>query len=333
MASTYDFAIFGGNALGSLVAGLLAHDHNKQVLLIADPISPQRLPRGIDLALLVASRPQSWKMLRRGVAETTALMASLGAQRAVEMVDVRLTADLPQAKTALAHVAATARGYGQPSQGEIFHSVPRLSAPISLADSRVVTIERDAARLEFTRGGVAQLAVSGELADVSQIVIADDAALLDLLPPDQRPLQLTLQSMTATLTAPARKLPTPVVIYPDRGVTLQQRPDLSVLALVSGDSDVEARLASTLPGPFPLQRLATTHFRRVATSDGAPMIGRVKPSRLMVLTGLDAAAAFFAPIVARHLAGVPADDEKPWIASLSPSRPREAITDFVAGIA
>src|SRR3569623_1140366 len=148
MASTYDFAIFGGNALGSLVAGLLAHDHKKQVLLIADPVSPQRLPRGIDLALILATRPQSWKMLRRGVAETVALMAWLGAQDTIEAPDVRVAADLPQTKIDLAHIAATARGYGQSSQGEVFPAVHRLTAPISLAESRVVTIERGAARLE-----------------------------------------------------------------------------------------------------------------------------------------------------------------------------------------
>ena len=333
MASTYDFAIFGGNALASLVAGLLAHDHKKQVLLVADPVSPQRLPRGMDLGLLLATRPLSWKMLRRGIGETQALVASLGARNALEAVDVRVAADLPQTRTALLHVGATARGYGQSSQGEVFAAVPRLATPVSLADSRVAPIEFDAAKLEFTGAGVARLVVSGEPAEVGQIVIADDVALLELLPHDQRPAQLASVAMTATLVVPAKRLPSPVMIYPDRGVTLQQRPDLSVLALASGDSEVDARLASALPGPFPLQRVATTHFRRVETSDGAPTIGRVKPSKLIILAGLGDAAAFFAPIIARHLAGTPADDEKPWLASLSPSRPREAIADFVTGAA
>lgn len=333
MTSIYDFAIFGGNALAGLVAGLLAHDHNKHVLLIADPVSPQRLPRSVDLALLLATRPQSWKMLRRGVGETLALMTSLGAEKSVEAVDVRVATDLPATRTALAHIAAIARGYGQSSGPETFRAVPRLSGPVSLTRSRVVTVDRDAATLDVSRASGAQLRISGEPADVGQIVIADNADLLDLLPADQRPLPLALRSMSATLTAPTKRLPAPVMMFPDRGVTLQQRADLSILALVGGDSDAEARLASTLPGPFPLQRHATTRFRRLVTSDGAPMIGRVKPSKLMVLSGLGDAAAFFAPIVARFLAGVPADDEKPWIASLSPSRPREAITDFVAGIA
>lgn len=333
MASTYDFAIFGGNALAGLVAGLLAHDHKKQVLLIADPVSPQRLPRAIDLALLLATRPQSWKMLRRGAAETETLMAALDARTALDWATVKIMADLPATKHALAHIAAAAQGYGQHSRDGLFRGVPRLAAPVSLTQSRVVSLEREAARLEFTRAGVAELAVSDEPAEVGQIVIADDAALLDLLPADQRPPQLVVHSMTATLTAPARKLASPIVLYPDRGVMLQQRPDLSILALVSGDADVDARLASALPGPFPLQRLATTHFRRVVTADSAPLVGRVKPSRLSVLAGLGDAAAFFAPILARGLAGVPADDEKSWLASLNPSRPRDAIVDFVAGAA
>jgi hypothetical protein len=330
MASSYDFAIFGGNALASLVAGLLVHDHKKQVLLIADPVSPQRLPRSIDLALLLATRPQSWKMLRRGVTETRVLMEALGAQSGLEAANVTVAADLPQTKTALAHIAATARGYGQPSRAGLFTGVLRLAAPISLAQSRVVSLERDAVTLESTRAG---LVVSGEPTDVGQIVIADDDALLDLVPVDQRPLQLIAQSVTVTLTAPARKLTSPLMLYPDRGVTLQQRQDLSILALVSGDADVDARLASTLPGPFPLQRLASTHFRRVVTSDGAPFVGRVKPSKLTIFAGLGDGAAFFAPIIARSLAGVAAEDETSWLARLSPSRPRDAIVDFAAGAA
>jgi len=334
MSSTYDFAIFGGNAFASLVAGLLAHDHNKQVLLIADPVSPQRLPRGLDLALLFATRPQSWKMLQRGVAETRALMASLEAHDALDTVPVRIAADLPQTKAALAHVAASAHGYGQASKDGLFSGVARLVAPVALGESRVVTIGRDAATLEFTRTGAAELVISGEPTAVGQIVVADDTELLELVPPDQRPAQIVAQSMTGTLTAPAKKLPAPVMLFPDRGVSLQQRADLSILALVSGDSDIEARLASTLPGPFPLQRLATTHFRRVTTTDGAPLIGRIKPSKLMVLTGLGDAAAFFAPLMARVLADAPGDGEKAWAAACDPSRPaREAIADLVWGAA
>jgi len=48
-------------------------------------------------------------------------------------------------------------------------------------------------------------------------------------------------------------------------VTLSQRHDLSILALISGETDLAVRLGSTIPGPFPLRRLATTHYRRLVT--------------------------------------------------------------------
>jgi len=75
----------------------------------------------------------------------------------------------------------------------------------------------DAAKLNFTRTGAAELSISGEPAAVGQIVLADDAAILDLVPEAQRPSQLVVQSMTATLTTEARRLPAPVMRYLDRG--------------------------------------------------------------------------------------------------------------------
>ena len=330
MTSAYDFAIFGGNAFASLLAGLLAHDHNKQVLLIADPVSSQRLPRSMDLALLLSTRPQTWKLLRRGVAEVRALMASLDARDALDAVAVRVVADRTDTKTALAHIAATAQGYGQSSKDGLFPHIVRLAAPVSLVQSRVVTVGREAATVEFDRAGVAELVLAGEPSEVGQIVMADDAALLELVPAKQRPAQLAAQAMTGTLTAPTRRLAAPVMLFPDRGVSLQQRPDLSILALASGDSDVDARLASALPGPFPVQRVASTHFRRTAITDGAPLIGRVDPSGLVLIAGLGDAAIFLAPLIARSLAGTAGADERAWALAHDPScGHRDVVADFV----
>ena len=115
------------------------------------------------------------------------------------------------------------------------------------------------------------------------------------------------------------QLAAPVMRYPDRGVTLVQQPDRSVLALISGERDIEARLGACLPGPFPLPRRATTHFSRLATTDGAPLIGRLRPSKLLILAGLGDAAAFFAPPIARLLAGMPKEAEKTWFSAHDPA--------------
>jgi len=327
----YDFAIFGASPLAALLAGLLAHDHGKHVLRIADPVSPQRLPRALDLALPLATRPASWRLLRHSEAETRALLAALDAPDTLSPTTVKLVADLPATAAALAHLSHIALGYGLRSHDGSFSNISRLNGEISLADSKVVTVERDTATLGFTRTGAAELTISGEPAAIGQIVLADDAAILDLLPEAQRPLQLAVQSMTATLTAEARRLPAPVMRYLDRGVTLSQRADQSILALVSGDADLAARLGSTLPGPFPLRRLATTHYRRLTTTDGAPLLGRLKPSKLYVIAGLGDTGLFLAPPIARLLAGKATADEKRWFGPHDPARPnRDAVAEFVA---
>ncbi|MEO8756200.1 MAG: hypothetical protein ABI398_00405 [Devosia sp.] len=328
MAKGYDFAIFGSGPFSALLAGLLAHDHGKQVIRIAAPVSPLRLQRAIDLALPLATRPASWSMVQRGAAETLALLTAIEAAETVAPVDVRIVADSPASVTALAHMSHIARGNGLAVRDGHFRGVHRLNGDIALTGSKVQSTDAGAT-LNFTKAGLAELSIAGEPTEVGQIVLADDASILDLMPEQQRPSHLTAQPMTATLTAPARRLAAPVMRYVDRGVTLAQRPDHSILALVAGERDVEARLASCLPGPFPLPRFATTHFRRLVSNDGAPLLGRLRPSRMFVAAGLGNTGAFLAPSIARLLVGIPTETERPWLVAHDPARPsRETIADF-----
>jgi hypothetical protein len=329
MPGPYDFAILGDGALSALLAGLLAHDHGKRVLHVAAAASPQRLPRHIGLALTLATRPETWRLLRRAEAETIALLAALEAQKTVTPSAVRIIPDLAATKTALAHMSHVARGYGLSIHDGNLPQVSRLAGDISLADSKVTSVPPDAVELRFGKAGAATLFRNGEPVDVGQIVLADDGAIFDHLPEAQRPAQLAAQPMIATLTDPARRLAAPVMLFPDRGVTLAQRPDGTVLALITSAADVEARLASCLSGPFPLRRTATAHFRRLVTADGAPLIGRLKPSRLMIIAGLGEMAPFLAPPLARQIAGVADETEKSWFAAHSPSRTsRDSVADF-----
>ncbi len=326
MAAGYDFAIFGASPLAALLAGLLAHDHGKQVIRIAEPISPQRLPRAIDLALPFATRPETWRLLRRAEAETLAILQALGAKDAIAPVDVKIVADQPGTAAALAHATHMAAGYGFGVREGIFARVSRLVSEISLADSKVQSIPSAGLDLD---GGPARLVIDGEIAETGQIILADDSAIRAHLSGERRPALLQSQSMTATLTAPARRLAAPIMRFADRGVTLAQRPDGAVLALVSGDSEVEARLASTLPGPFPLPRRASSRFRRLITTDGAPALGQLTPSRLLVLAGLGTVGTFLAPPLARWLAGNATDDERAYFAAHAPEGRRDDVADFV----
>jgi hypothetical protein len=333
MADAYDFAIFGASPAAALLAGLLAHDHGRQVIRIADPVSSQRLPRALDLALPFATRPASWRLVRDGAVETRQILASLEAGDLLAETDVRVVADHPATKTALAHMRHVAAGYGVRVHGDDFLGVPRLGGEIGLETSTVQTVSTARVAMSFSRAGVASLALDGEAMPAGQIVLADDAAILAHLPEAQRPELLAAEAMTATLTAPARRLPAPVMRFPDRGATLMQRPDHSVLALVAGDAEVERRLAACLTGPFPLQRRASTHYHRLVSRDGAPVIGRLRPSRMFAVAATGEVGVFLAPALARLLAGVPTAPEKAWFGAHDPARPsRVAIAD-VGGIA
>lgn len=333
MADGYDFAIFGASPFAALLAGLLAHDHGRHVIRIADPVSPQRLPRSLDLALPFATRPASWRLVRDGDAETRAILASLEAAAVLAPTEVRIVADRPDTATALAHVRQMAAGHGVTVRGERFVGISRLTGEISLAGSKVQPVEASRVNILMSRAGVASLQLDGDILPVGQIVLADDAASLAALPEGSRPELLVPQAMTATLTAPARRLAAPVLRFPDRGVTLVQRADLSILALVSGDAPIEPRLAACLAGPFPLQRRASTHFHRLVSRDGAPVVGRLKPSRMFAVAATGDAGLFLAPAVARLLAGVPSASEKAWFSAHDPARSsRDAIGD-VGGVA
>ncbi|HEX4297655.1 MAG TPA: hypothetical protein VHZ56_06495 [Devosia sp.] len=334
--TVFDFAIFGSTPFAGLLAGLLARDHGKRVLRVGRRVSPQRLPRRLEMALTLASRPHTWKVLRDADAEIRRLLPSLGAASALSLADVEVRADTEATAIALAHAAHLALAHGmqvrQTRAGWIFRDVTTLGAEaleVALAAwltaLGVGAAEPDEATISFARGGAAELAtVSGP------IVLADDAALVDLLPDDARSDRLLVHSLTATLTSATRRLPAAVVHFPDRGVRLVQRGG-AVLGLVDGDADVEARLASTLAPPFPIRRVATGRSRRMLTGDGAPLIGVVKPSRLFVVAGLGDAETFFAPAVARLLAGVAPDEEKRWFAAHDPARQsRVAVADFNA---
>ena len=327
MAAGYDFAIFGATPLAALLAGLLAHDHGKQVIRIAEPVSPQRLPRGIDIALPLATRPETWRLMRAAEAETLTILASLGARDVIVRTDLRIIADLPGTAAALAHASHMAAGYGLAAHDGLFSRVSRLVGEITLADSKVQSVA--SAELDLEGGEAARLVIDGEIAEAGQIILADDASILAFLPEKQRPGLLLPQSMTATLTAPARRLATPIMRFPDRGVTLAQRADNAMLALVCGDTDVEARLASALPGPFPLPRRASSRFRRLISTDGAPVIGWLKPSNLMIIAGLGNAGAFLAPPLARLLGGKAGEDERGYFAAHAPEVRREPVADFV----
>lgn len=328
-ADPYDFAIVGSNLLSALLAGLLARDHGKRVVRVGRQASAQRLPRTVDLALLGATRPDTWRLLRDGDAETRALMTAIGGE--VQDVDVEIHADTEATLGALDHAAHVAHGYRVAVRrvGKIwqFRGVTLCNpAALKLDDwlkgLKVAFADADTTPLSFDANGRGQFPGF----EAGQLVLADDAAIFDL-DRNKRPAALVPRSVSVTLLEARRSSPA-LRFYPDRGVAILPRDQGTVLARVHGDSDSDARLSSTLPGPFPIRRIAEARHRSLASADGAPVFVDLEPSGLFVIGGLEEAAAFFAPALARKLAGKSSDDEARWFAAHHASASRARIAEF-----
>jgi len=314
----FDIAIVGTSPFCGLLAGVLARDHGKKVVRVGRPRSAQRLPRSLDFALPLATRPETWRLLRRAEAETRALLGSMGIPESARVSEVELVADLSPTAMALDHHAHIALGYD--------HQVRR--TPAGWAFRRVTRLDADAIerRLSDWLTAAGAATIDDGTVEATTTVLGDDDAIFDAIGEADRPAPLVSQAMTSTLLV-SRSLPTPIRRFADRGVTLVARPANTVLAIVSGEEDVDARLASTLQGPFPMKRLATTRYRRFTTRDGAPVVGKV--GKRFLIAGLADAAPFFAPSIGRLIAGTPEADEKRWFAAHDPAKDRAAITDVV----
>ena len=336
----FDFAIVGSTAFAGLLAGQLAHAHGKRVLRIGRRPSPQRLARRIDIALPFATRVETWDILARGAGETRTLISRIGAPDAVIPIHGCLRADTAASTAALAHLVHIAAGYGLKVRGAggswSFEAVPllqperiedKVAAWLSAAGVR--STDPDSLKAEFDGASSMSFRVGEDTFEAEQVVLADDGAILDL-PEDQRPSTLTVEPMTATLLGKMKSLEAQVLSFVDRGVRLQQRSGGSVLALVAGEIALEARLASTLPGPFPAPRLATGRSRRVVTADGAPTFARLGESNVRIVAGLGDAAAFFAVALARYLAGAADEHERAWFAAHESIAERARVAEFVA---
>jgi hypothetical protein len=326
-----DFAIFGTGPLATLLAGLLVQTHKRSVLLVAEPVSQQRLPHALALALPYATRPATWRLVDRGVAETRQLLARMEGADLLQPTGLRIAPDLPDTAAALAHMTHMARATGlRVDGGGTFSRVARFVGEAGLDGAGVRVVAAADAQIVTSPKG-AKIAVAGEKIGVRQIVLCCDAAIEERLPEALLPAPLFRQKMTATLTAPAHRLAAPILRFPDRGVMLAQRPDLSVLGLVAGDTDAATRLASAMPGPFPLSRRATSRFHRIVSRDGAPLVGRLPDNGSFIIAGLGESAAFLAPPLARLLADVPTDDEATFFAAHAPGRQtRDDVADYAA---
>ncbi len=347
----FDCVVIGSGPLPGLVAGVLTQTHKQRVALIGAHWSPFQLHRQIPVAATLITRPESLKLLARLRDETTKLLASLG-KGLVERGDMLMVAETPESIVALSHFRHMARALGWSAEIAVDRQSPEASLAKLRDVSRLVDgrlgpiledwldrlgVARPSARdvkLTVRRDGqIAIATASGEIG-ARQVLLADDAAILDHAPGAFVERQFAQVPMAAYLVEDSRPLDASVVSYLDRGLLLARGAHGTVHVLASGDPlSIEARIGTTLAGEKPVRGAGEVRFMGLQTQDGAPMLGPVR-GEVHAIAGLGAAAAFHAPLIARYLTGTSTPAEAEWLALRGPARgnQRALALDYAAAL-
>ena len=353
MADSYDFAVFGSTPLATLLAGLLATAHGKQVCLAADPGSAFRLPRGFDLSVMPVTRPETWALLKETTPEVLKLLGRLRARTGMLRVDPIFIAESSEGADALAHMRHLAQDFGYAVErlpigndgaGGIAYRLrdavflrPAQLDPVLrgwLEKYGVGVLSTADANAYVRRDGSAKFEVRGTTIEAAHAVLADDASILMHVEAAERDKTLLLQTATALMSEHTGPLQAPVMAYVDRGVTLVRGRTGGIAAIGAGRPEQAlARIGGCLVGHSPLRRAGQRVFRTVATVDGAPLIGTARGLRATVLAGLGLGGAFLAPAIARMIVGTASERETAYFSAREAGRgnARALVADYAGG--
>jgi hypothetical protein len=347
----FDFAVVGDTPLARLLAGLLASAHGKSVAFQGESQSAYRLPRGLDLSAAPITRPETWEMLRLLVPETSKLLSKVGGRQAVGRIDPWLFAEDRAAKEMLSHVRHMAEAFDWAVEPVAARDLGAGREGIVLRD--VLTLHRAAleARLDtwldglgvrrLPAGAPLKLVADGgswtkdadEEVAATQTVLVGDWAIETCLPIAQWPKLLAGSVYTTVVTEPTPPMAAPLMLQLDSGLTMTQPAKRGISAMGPGELDLLTARLRELMGPERQLRLAgQVSYRRVVTKDGAPAVGRVGGRGPDVVAGFGATGAFFAPALARWLAGVARAPEEAWLgARLVDRDPERSIVTEAGG--
>lgn len=325
-----DFAIIGSTPLAHLLAGLLSSAHGRRAILINQWQPSQRLPRSIDLSVAPITRPESWALFGEGIAEVVKLLGRIAGRGAFSHVDPIIFADDSRAIEALSHMRHMALGFGMAAEP---------TPPSLLGDGRIGVTIRDALtlnravcapnidawlkksgverppfeKIEIADDGSATLHADGISYWAGQTILADDEAILELLPQSQWPEILVPHAAATILTAPARLLAAPVMMEIQSGLTLLKQDEGGVAAIgMENMAAFSARVQGLLGQNGPIEQIGQTAFRTIATRDGAPALGRIGGVGADVIAGMGQTGLFMVPALARWLCDASTSAEARW---------------------
>lgn len=327
-------AVVGASVFATVLAGLLARDHSKDVVLVAPASTPHRLPRSASLSVAPVLRPETWRIATAQWPETRKLLGQLGSD-IVSRTDPVIAATGFEAETALSHLRHLAAGFGcatepvAPAPGDgakairmrdvewIDHLSLSAVLPAWLQTAGVKSITPQAAGLSIRRDG------SGRVHDrtIDCVILADDDAMIAHIAPEILDETARAVKALAVLSEPAPRQPMPHVMRLDSAASVFQRADGGMLAHAPDpDGFGETRIVKALSMLADVRRAAYVSHDLLLSHDGAPLIGPMRQTRVWAMSALGHLDLALAPMLARFVAGVASADEMEWCVARRPTR-------------
>ncbi|WP_205245748.1 hypothetical protein [Devosia naphthalenivorans] len=332
--SRIDFAVLGASPQARLIAGLLAGNHKKSVIYQGESQSGYRLPRGIDLSTAPITRPETWARLGEGTPELRKLIARIGGRNGMSRVDPIFQAHTAAGMDVVGHIRHMAQAFDVSAervprhllstghQGVLFRDAFLLHRaslePVLdrwLSSLGVQRLEMNA-QLRLRPDGSAEAFLADQQFEIAQTVLADDQAIITHLPAEAWPASITAQTASSLLLEPSRPLATTLRHQLDHGITLTHHARGGILAMGSGTIEQVSEATQSLVGnDHNMRQAGQSSYQRIATRDGAPVVGRLGGTGLDIIAGFGTTGAFFATALARWLAGVASEAENTWFAA------------------
>lgn len=345
MSAGFDIAIVGASPLATLLAGLLQARHGRRVVQLADIEAGFRLPRGIDLSAAPITRPETWEILVESRQETLRLIAPLVERSALAGTELTIVAQSPESVVALAHLHQMVTAYGHVAERRPDATVrdaellviddvvvlrhEKLLAPLlSWAGESGVVVENGAVR-RIAGSGAEGFALETSAGSVS-------ASLVVLVGPDGvRGLKALPPGLVAghgtILLGQAGPLPPMLRLGLDSGALVHVDAQGAPLGFGHGEDEAaRGAIADLLRLDDPLPLAARRRVASVSSADAAPYIGRAVADGVFFACGLGPAAGFWAPALARHIAGAGPEAEDSFFRAHAPGAERHLVRDIGA---
>jgi hypothetical protein len=338
-------AVVGASPFAWLLAGLLASDHSRAIVLLSPPPNPHAMRPLPSLSLAPVTRPETWSILlnhaRPALRRLSRIAPTIG-----ERIDMRVMARSAAAMVALGHIRHIADGWRYPvdpmEKTPVGTSVGlrdvRLldgtallgAAPSWLAASNVAVLH-SIDGLKIRRDGSARFGATS----IDRVILADDDAILQWLDADEISTFARIEHWAGIETAPQRQARYRAGFDLDTGTVFAQSGDGVIRAAArNDDGNALSRIADCL-SLAPAPRLAArTSLTRLFSHDGAPVLGPTRRDKVFVVAGLGALDLILAPLVAGIVSGRASGLEAEWAAAHSADlrQPRREVADFHPGL-